>query len=202
LREFGSTSGDARNGTAFSAVAPSQRPAFATHQSNMSGMAFIPPEYPHGNARPLDWFRSGLQRILLGIFGLIRARPFAREEGGIRGAISRSWCTGLMIPYRSIVSRLLAAHPLQVHAGRNQLQPLLVTMTDGELPHARRLLATCRAAPHPVRAWRGTLLDREVREFPGEASIVAVLPPKLLNLFPTFLPVHSCSPCRFGTLLR
>jgi hypothetical protein len=77
-------SGDARNGTAFSAVAPSQRPAFATHQSNMSGMAFIPPEYPHGNARPLDWFRSGLQRILLGIFGLIRARPFAREEGGTR----------------------------------------------------------------------------------------------------------------------
>ena len=72
-------SGDARNGTAFSAVAPSQRPAFATHQSDMSGMVFIPPEYPHGNARPLDWFRSGLQRILLGIFGLIRARPFARE---------------------------------------------------------------------------------------------------------------------------
>jgi hypothetical protein len=87
-------SGDARNGTAFSAVAPSQRPAFATHQSDMSGMVFIPPEYPHGNARPLDWFRSGLQRILLGIFGPIRARPFAREEGGTRCAISRSWCTG------------------------------------------------------------------------------------------------------------
>jgi hypothetical protein len=47
-------SGDARNGTAFSAVAPSQRPAFATHQSDMSGMVFIPPEYPYGNARPLD----------------------------------------------------------------------------------------------------------------------------------------------------
>jgi hypothetical protein len=107
-----------------------------------------------------------------------------------------------MIPCRSIASRLLAAHPLQVHAGRNQLQPLLVTMTDRELPHAWRLLATCRAAPHPVRAWRDALLDREVREFPDEASIVAVLPSKLLNLFATFLPVHSCSPCRFGTLLR
>ena len=81
-------SGDARNGTAFSAVAPSQRPAFATHQSDMSGMVFIPPEYPHGNARPLDWFRSGLQRILLG-------PSFSREEeGGTRCAISRSWCTG------------------------------------------------------------------------------------------------------------
>jgi len=98
-------------------------------------------------------------------------------------------------------SRLLAAHPLQVHAGRNQLQPLLVTMTDRELPHAWRLLATCRAAPHPVRAWRDALLDREVREFPDEASIVAVLPAKLLksvcDVFFQFTPalLAGSAPC-------
>ena len=35
-------------------------------------------------------------------------------------------------------SWLLAPHPLQVRARYNQLQPLLVTMSDRELLHARR----------------------------------------------------------------
>jgi hypothetical protein len=33
---------------------------------------------------------------------------------------------------RGYLSRLLAPHPLQVRAGYNQLQPLLVTMTDAD----------------------------------------------------------------------
>jgi hypothetical protein len=81
-------------------------------------------------------------------------------------------------------------HPLQIRAGRNQLEPLLVTMTDGELLHVWRLGSTCRAASHAVRAWRGALLYLQVRELSGEASVCAVLLPKPLNLFLTFLPVH------------
>ena len=91
------------------------------------------------------------------------------------------------------LSRLLSAHPLQVRAGRNQLQPLLVTMTDGELLHAWGLSSTCRAASHAVRAWRGALLYLQVRELSGEASVCAVLLPKPLNFFLTFLPVHLLS---------
>src|SRR5258708_20549327 len=49
------------------------------------------------------------------------------------------------------LSCLLSTHPLQVRAGRNQLQPLLVTMTDGELLHAWGLSSTCRAAPRHAR---------------------------------------------------
>src|SRR5260370_13581623 len=92
------------------------------------------------------------------------------------------------------LSCLLAPHPLQIRAGRNQLEPLLVTMTDGELLHVWRLGSTCRAASHAVRAWRGALPYLQVRELSGEASISAVLLPKPLNLFLTFLPVHPCCP--------
>src|SRR5262245_17225173 len=88
------------------------------------------------------------------------------------------------------LSCFLAAHPLQVHAGRNQLKSLLVTVTDREALHARRLSSMRRAAPHAVRARRGALLDLQVREFPGEASILAVLRQQPLNLFLTLLPVH------------
>ena len=82
-------------------------------------------------------------------------------------------------------SSLLAPHPLQVHAGRDELQPLLVTMTDGKSLHARWLHSTCRAAPHAVRARRAALLHRQVGEFSSKASIFAVLRTKLLNLFQT-----------------
>src|SRR5712671_630431 len=92
------------------------------------------------------------------------------------------------------LSCLLATHPLQVRARRNQLQPLLVTVTDGELLHAWGPSSTCRAASHTVRAWRGALLYFQVRELPGEASVCAVLLPKPLNLFLTFLPVHPFCP--------
>ena len=78
-------------------------------------------------------------------------------------------------------SCLLAPHPLQVRPRRNQLQPLLVTMTDGALLHAWGLSSTCCAAPHAVRAWRGALLYLQVWEFSDEASIFAVLRPKLLD---------------------
>jgi hypothetical protein len=89
------------------------------------------------------------------------------------------------------LSCFLSAHPLQVRAGRNQLQPLLVTVTDRELLHARGLSATCGAASHAVRARCGVLLDLQVRELSGEASILAVLRQQPLNLFLPFLPVHS-----------
>ena len=88
------------------------------------------------------------------------------------------------------LSCLPSTHPLQVRAGRNQLQPLLVTMTDGELLHAWGLSSTCRAASHAIRAWRGALLYLQVREWSGEASVFAMLRLKLLNLFLTFLPVQ------------
>jgi hypothetical protein len=92
---------------------------------------------------------------------------------------------------RGYLSRLLAPHPLQVRAGYNQLQPLLVTMTDGELLHARRQDPTRGAAPHAVRAWLCPLLYLQVREFSGEATIVTVLCLKVLNLLLAFFPVHS-----------
>ena len=84
-------------------------------------------------------------------------------------------------------------HPLQVRAGRNQLQPLLVTMPHGELLHAWRWNSTSGAAPHAVRAWGCALLHFQVRELLDEASIFAVLRLKPLNLFLTLLPVHSFS---------
>jgi hypothetical protein len=46
------------------------------------------------------------------------------------------------------------------------------------------------AAPHAVRARCGALLDLQVREFSGEASIFAMLRQQPLNLFLTLLPVH------------
>jgi hypothetical protein len=64
-------------------------------------------------------------------------------------------------------------------------------MTDRELFHARRQNPTSSPAPHTVRAWRGPLLYRYVREFSGEASIAAVLRLKVLNLLLAPLPVHS-----------
>src|SRR5262249_45499223 len=91
----------------------------------------------------------------------------------------------------SRLSWLLTPHPLQVHAGRNQLQPLLVTMPHGELLRAWRWNSTSGAAPHAVRAWRCALLHLQVRELSDEASIFAVLCLKPLNLFLTLLPVHS-----------
>jgi hypothetical protein len=96
------------------------------------------------------------------------------------------------------LSCLLTPHPLQVRAGRNQLESLLVTMTDGELLHAGGLGSTCRGASHAVRAWRGALLYFQVRELSGEAPVCAVLLPKPLNLFLTFLPVHPCCPWCLG----
>jgi hypothetical protein len=96
------------------------------------------------------------------------------------------------------LSCLLAPHPLQIRAGRNQLEPLLVTMTDGELLHVWRLGSTCRAASHAIRTWRGALLYLQIRELSGEASVCAVLLPKPLNLFLTFLPVHPCCPWWLG----
>src|SRR5215510_4237331 len=88
-------------------------------------------------------------------------------------------------------SRFLAAHPLQVHAGRNQLQSLLVTVADRELLNPRGLNTTRGAAAHAVRARRGALLNLQVGEFSGEASILAVLRQQPLNLFLTLFPVHS-----------
>jgi hypothetical protein len=64
-------------------------------------------------------------------------------------------------------------------------------MTDRESLHAWRLNSASGAASHAVRAWCCPLLYLQVREFSGEASIVAVLRLKLLNLFSTLLPVHS-----------
>src|SRR5271165_6919648 len=95
---------------------------------------------------------------------------------------------------RGQVSGLLASHPLQIRPGCDQLQPLLVAVADRELLHARRLSSTCRGAPHAVRTWRRALLQLQVRKFPGEASILAVLGAKPFNLLLTFLPVHSCLP--------
>jgi hypothetical protein len=87
-------------------------------------------------------------------------------------------------------SCFLAAHPLQVHAGRNQLQSLLVTVTDREWLHAWGLSATRGAAAHAVRARCGVLLYLQVRKLSGEASVFAVLRQQPLNLFLTLLPVH------------
>src|SRR5262249_11042573 len=89
----------------------------------------------------------------------------------------------------SRLSWLLTPHPLQVRAGRNQLQPLLVTMPHGELLHAWRWNSTSGAAPHAVRAWRCALLHLQVRELSDEASIFAVLRLKPLNLLLTLLPM-------------
>jgi hypothetical protein len=96
----------------------------------------------------------------------------------------------LMNAEKSRLSGLLASHPLEVHAGRNQLQPLLVAVTDREALHAWRLNAPCCAAPHTVRTRRRSLLHLQVREFSGEASIVAVLCSKLFNLPLTLFPVQ------------
>ena len=90
----------------------------------------------------------------------------------------------------SLLSCLLAAHPLQIRARRNELQPLLVTMTDGELLHAWRRNSTSSTAPHTIRTGCGALLDLEVWEFSYEASIFAVLGLKPFNLFPTLPPIH------------
>src|SRR5215831_18403212 len=48
-----------------------------------------------------------------------------------------------------------------------------------------------RAAAHAVRAWCCPLLHLQIREFSGEAPIVAVLRLKILNLLLALLPVHS-----------
>jgi len=63
-------------------------------------------------------------------------------------------------------------------------------VADREAFHAWRLNATCCAAPHTVRTRRGSLLNLQVREFSGQASIVAVLRSKLLNLPLTLFPVQ------------
>jgi hypothetical protein len=89
------------------------------------------------------------------------------------------------------LSGFLASHPLQVRARYNQLQPLFVTMADRELLHARRQNATSSSAPHAVRARGCSMFYLQVREFSGEAPIVAVLCLKVLNLLLAVLPVHS-----------
>jgi hypothetical protein len=67
-------------------------------------------------------------------------------------------------------------------------------MTDWKLLHAWGRNSTRGAAPHPVRAWRCTLLHLQVWEFSSETSIFAVLRLKLLDLFPTLFPVHCVFP--------
>jgi hypothetical protein len=58
---------------------------------------------------------------------------------------------GAQIPrWRGRLLWLLAPHPLQIRAGRNQLQPLLVAMTDRELLHAFRSNSTSGASAHAV----------------------------------------------------
>src|SRR5262249_9417637 len=88
-------------------------------------------------------------------------------------------------------SGLFASHPLQVRTGRNQLQPLLVTMPNRKLLHSRRARSTSGAASHAIRARRCALLHFQVWEFSDEASIGAVPRLKPCNLFLTLFPVHS-----------
>src|SRR5262245_51505668 len=88
-------------------------------------------------------------------------------------------------------SGLFASHPLQVRAGRNQLQPLLVTMLNRELRLSLCAMPASRGAAHAIRARRCALLHFQVWEFSDEASIGAVLRLKSFNLFLTLLPVHS-----------
>jgi hypothetical protein len=116
-------------------------------------------------------------------------------KAGLKYRCHRACSTSTRWPAARAIcdSGLLAAHPLQVRAGRNQLQPLLVTMPDRELLHSRGSSPTRGAAPHVIRARRRALLHLEVREFSAEASISAVLRLKTLNLFLPLLPVHCNS---------
>jgi hypothetical protein len=92
-------------------------------------------------------------------FGEIGARSCGRDGPG---PLTRCGGSGLSAQERGL-SRFLAAHPLQVHAGRNQLQSLLVTVTDRESLRPRGLKSTRGAAAHAVRARCGALLDLQVR---------------------------------------
>ena len=109
----------------------------------------------------------------------LRARP--RQSGRTHAATN----------VEAQVSCFLAAHPLQVHAGRNQLKPLLVAVTDRECLHASGVSPTCRAAAHSIRAGSRALLHLQVRKLAREASIFAVLLTQSLNLFLTSFPVHA-----------
>jgi hypothetical protein len=109
----------------------------------------------------------------------LRARP--RQSGRAHAATN----------VEAQVSCFLAAHPLQVHAGRNQLKPLLVAVTDRECLHASGVSPTCRAAAHSIRAGSRALLHLQVRKLAREASIFAVLLTQSLNLFLTSFPVHA-----------
>jgi len=82
---------------------------------------------------------------------LIDVEPLARNAQADVGLV-------LMIAVANL-SSLLAPHPLQVRAGSNQLKPLLVAVTDGELLHTWGLSSTSGAAPHAIRTWRRALLN-------------------------------------------
>ena len=100
----------------------------------------------------------------------------------------------LTTPAPTTTSGLFASHPLQVRTGRNQLQPLLVTMPNRKLLHSRWARSTSGAASHAIRARRCALLHFQVWEFSDEASIGAVPRLKPCNLFLTLLPVQLGRP--------
>src|SRR4029079_19082184 len=99
--------------------------------------------------------------------------------------------SGASSTLRSHNSRLFAAHPLQVHARRNQLESLLVAVSDGELLHTRWTGPTRCAAAHVIRAWCWTLVEFQIWKVSVQLSVGAVLRPEPLDLFLTLLPVHA-----------
>jgi hypothetical protein len=95
---------------------------------------------------------GGQSRVWRQGFGWLGCEAASTPQPTERG-VPRARFPGLrridpLAPYRP--SCLLAPHPLQIRARRNQLQPLLVIMTDRELLHAWRSSATSGAAPHAV----------------------------------------------------
>src|SRR5262245_21945093 len=160
---------------------------------NASLQPQVPTRSVRSQRRPRAMSRTLDTRSRICAANPLRLLARSARGHGERGAWAQDarWGDSGLSAQERMLSRLLAAHPLQVHAGRNQLQPLLVTVADRELLHARRSNATRGAAPHAVRARCGALLDLQVREFPGEASILAVLRQQPSNLFLTLLPAHS-----------
>jgi hypothetical protein len=73
-------------------------------------------------------------------------------------------------------------------------------MSNRESLHTRWRNPASGTASHAVRAGRCPLLYLQIWEFPGEASIFAVLRLKALNLLLAFLPVQLCFPWRVGDL--
>src|SRR5262249_16375990 len=111
----------------------------------------------------------------------LRLLPVARRQRLQRGKPS------LTTPAPTTTSGLFASHPLQGRTGRNQVQPLVVSMPNRKLLHSRRARSTSGAASHAIRARRCALLHFQVWEFSDEASIGAVPRLKPCNLFLTLL---------------